>query len=165
MIPRSPAAKPEVPRGRQVTVTGERQSRSPEGPGAAVQRQRPLTGTARVASSGAVEGLGEAARQRGKTGHSTSHARREPSEGACDRLLRQPSGWLHGPLTRQPPGWLHSLDLSHQTLAGRPETRLRGSAELSGLPLSGVGLTTRQRRGAEGGHVPAVAVAESARRA
>ncbi|KHD99173.1 hypothetical protein NL54_22325, partial [Pantoea stewartii] len=59
---------------------------------------------------------------------------------------------------RQP---VAALDLSHQTLAGRPETRpfavrRRRAAALS--PPVGVGLTTARRAGAEGGHVPAVGV-------
>ena len=45
---------------------------------------------------------------------------------------------------------LHGVDLAvrHQTLAGRLETR-RGSAELTGLPVSGVGLTTGRFTGQE----------------
>ena len=54
---------------------------------------------------------------------------------------------------------LHGVDLAvrHQTLAGRPETR-RGSAELSGLPLSVMGLDDWPvyRSGAEGGQAVAV---------
>ena len=42
---------------------------------------------------------------------------------------------------------LHVLSVCHQTPAGRPDTRLRGSAELTGQPVSAVG----QRRGAGGG--------------
>jgi len=45
------------------------------------------------------------------------------------------------------------LAIRHQTLAGRPETPLLAvRRSLPALPVSAVGLTTRQRRGAGGGH-------------
>jgi len=66
-----------------------------------------------------------------------------------DALSGPVSGPVNAPATA-------GCSLGPQPSGSMSETR-RGSAELSGLPLSAVGLTTRQRRGAEGGHVPAVA--------
>ncbi len=85
-----------------------------------------------------------------ETGNSTPSTCRHPGTATPGRALAR----LATPGNR---AWRLSLAVRHQTLAGRPETR-RGSAELSGLPLSAVGLDDWpvHRPGAEGGQVVAV---------